>query len=158
MDENKLVSDLLRIYLAQTASALKISEIISEHSGDEGISPDAFVTGLIYRSMTSMDDEEITDSLQFADEVLTKETSSSDEEDEEEEYDIIDETYDTMEHDYGDKVILSRKINKNTCNCDICAKARACLINYPTFEADGKLAQMFKDAIDNTLIIHKLNI
>lgn len=155
MDENKLVSDILRIYLAQTASALKISEIISEHSGDEGISPDAFVTGLIYRSMTSMDDEEMTDSLQFADEVLTKETSSSDED---EEYDIIDETYDTMEHDYGDKVILSRKINKNTCNCDICAKARACLINYPTFEADGKLAQMFKDAIDNTLIIHKLNI
>jgi len=155
MDENKLVSDLLRIYLAQTASALKISEIISEHSGDEGISPDAFVTGLIYRSMTSMDEEEMTDSLQFADEVLTKETSSSDED---EEYDIIDETYDTMEHDYGDKVILSRKINKNTCNCDICAKARACLINYPTFEADGKLAQMFKDAIDNTLIIHKLNI
>jgi len=155
MDENKLVSDLLRIYLAQTDSALKISGIISEHSGDEGISPDAFVTGLIYRSMTSMNDEEMKDSLHFADEVLTKETSSSDED---EEYDIIDETYDTMEHDYGDKVILSRKIKKNTCNCDICAKARACLINYPTFEADGKLAQMFKDAIDNTLIIHKLNI
>jgi hypothetical protein len=162
MDENKLVSDLLRIYLAQTDSALKISEIISKHSGDEGISPDAFVTGLIYRSMISMDDDEMKDSLQFADEVLTKETSSSDEDEEEqeeeEEYDIIDETYDSMEHEYGDKVILSRKINKNTCNCDICAKARACLINYPTFEADGKLAQMFKDAIDNTMIIHKLNI
>ena len=156
MDENNLVSDLLRIYIAQTDSALKISKVISEHSGEEGISPDAFVTGLIYRSMISMDEEEMKDSLNFADEVLTKETSSSD--DEEEEYDIIDETYNTMEHDYGDKVILSRKIIKNKCNCDICAKARACLINYPTFEADGKLAQMFKDAIDNTLIIHKLNI
>jgi|TARA_B110001450_G_C17376237_1_gene381791 hypothetical protein len=157
MDENNLVSDLLRIYIAQTDSALKISKVISEHSGEEGISPDAFVTGLIYRSMISMDEEEMKDSLHFADEVLTKENSSSDEDDEEE-YDIIDETYNTMEHDYGDKVILSRKIIKNKCNCDICAKARACLINYPTFEADGKLAQMFKDAIDNTLIIHKLNI
>ena len=156
MDENNLVSELLKIYLAQTDSALKISKVISEHSGDEGISPDAFVTGLIYRSMITMDEEEMKASLQFADEVLTKETSSSDEE--EEEYDIIDETYNTMEHDYGDKVILSRKITKNTCNCDICAKARACLINYPTFEADGQLAQMFKDAIDNTMIIHKLNI
>jgi len=156
MDENNLVSDLLRIYIAQTDSALKISKVISEHSGEEGISPDAFVTGLIYRSMISMDEEEMKDSLHFADEVLTKENSSSDED--EEEYDIIDETYNTMEHDYGDKVILSRKIIKNKCNCDICAKARACLINYPTFEADGKLAQMFKDAIDNTLIIHKLNI
>jgi len=147
----------LRIYIAQTDSALKISKVISEHSGEEGISPDAFVTGLIYRSMISMDEEEMKDSLHFADEVLTKENSSSDEDDEEE-YDIIDETYNTMEHDYGDKVILSRKIIKNTCNCDICAKARVCLINYPTFEADGKLAQMFKDAIDNTMIIHKLNI
>ena len=156
MDEDNLVSDLLRVYLAQTDSALKISEVISKHGNDEGISPDSFVTGLIYRSMISMDEEEMKDSLNFADEVLTKETSSSD--DEEEEYDIIDETYNTMEHDYGDKVILSRKIIKNKCNCDICAKARACLINYPTFEADGKLAQMFKDAIDNTLIIHKLNI
>ena len=157
MDENTIVSDLLRIYIAQTDSALKISKVISEHSNEEGISPDAFVTGLIYRSMISMDEEEMKDSLHFADEVLTKENSSSDEDDEEE-YDIIDETYNTMEHDYGDKVILSRKIIKNKCNCDICAKARACLINYPTFEADGKLAQMFKDAIDNTLIIHKLNI
>ena len=156
MDEDNLVSDLLRVYLAQTDSALKISEVISKHGNDEGISPDSFVTGLIYRSMISMDEEEMKDSLNFADEVLTKETSSSD--DEEEEYDIIDETYNTMEHDYGDKVILSRKITKNTCNCDICAKARVCLINYPTFEADGKLAQMFKDAIDNTMIIHKLNI
>jgi hypothetical protein len=158
MDENKLVSDLLRIYLAQTDSALKISEIISKHSGGEGISPDAFVTGLIYRSMISMDDEEMKASLQFADEVLTEEISSSEEEYDEEEYDIIDETYDTMVHEYGDKVILSRKITRNTCNCDICAKARACLINYPTYEVDGKLAQMFKDAIDNTMIIHKLNI
>ena len=157
MDEDNLVSDLLRVYLAQTDSALKISEVISKHGNDEGISPDSFVTGLIYRSMISMDEEEMKDSLHFADEVLTKENSSSDEDDEEE-YDIIDETYNTMEHDYGDKVILSRKIIKNKCNCDICAKARACLINYPTFEADGKLAQMFKDAIDNTLIIHKLNI
>ena len=157
MDENKLVSDLLRVYLAQSDSALKISKVISEHSDEDGISPDSFVTGLIYRLMISMDDEEMKESLNFADEVLTKETSSSDEDDEEE-YDIIDETYNTMEHDYGDKVILSRKITKNTCNCDICAKARACLINYPTFEAEGKLAQMFKDAIDNTMIIHKLNI
>ena len=159
MGGNNLVSELLKIYLAQTDSALKISKVISEHSGEEGISPDAFVTGLIYRSMITMDEEEMKASLEFADEVLTKETSSDEEdEDYEEEYDIIDETYNTMEHDYGDKVILSRKITKNTCNCDICAKARVCLINYPTFEADGKLAQMFKDAIDNTMIIHKLNI
>ena len=96
--------------------------------------------------MISMDEEEMKDSLKFADEVLTKEISSSDEE-----YDIIDETY-------GTKGKLSRKIIKNTCNCDICVNARVCLINYPTFEVDGKLAQMFKDAIDNTLSIHKLNI
>ena len=146
MDETKIVTDLLKIFIAQTESALKISEIISTHGTEEEISPDSFVTGLIYRSMISMDEEEMKDSLKFADEVLTKEISSSDEE-----YDIIDETY-------GAKEKLSRKIFKNTCNCDICVNARVCLINYPTFEVDGKLAQMFKDAIDNTLSIHKLNI
>lgn len=146
MDETKIVTDLLKIFIAQTESALKISEIISTHGTEEEISPDSFVTGLIYRSMISMDEEEMKDSLKFADEVLTKEISSSDEE-----YDIIDETYGTKEK-------LSRKIIKNTCNCDICVNARVCLINYPTFEVDGKLAQMFKDAIDNTLSIHKLNI
>ena len=146
MDETKIVTDLLKIFIAQTESALKISEIISTHGTEEEISPDSFVTGLIYRSMISMDEEEMKDSLKFADEVLTKEISSSDEE-----YDIIDETY-------GTKGKLSRKIIKNRCNCDICVNARVCLINYPTFEVDGKLAQMFKDAIDNTLSIHKLNI
>jgi len=146
MDETKIVTDLLKIFIAQTESALNISEIISTHGMEEDISPDSFVTGLIYRSMVSMDEEEMKASLKFADEVLTKETSSSDEE-----YDIIDETYDTKE-------TLSRKIIKNTCNCDICVKARVCLINYQTFEVDGQLSQMFKDAIDNTMTIHKLNI
>jgi len=157
MEENKLLSDLLKIYLAQTESALKIATIISEHSGEEGISPDAFVTGLIYRAMVSMTEEEMEESLQFAENVLTQ-TTSEEEGGEEDEYDIIEETYNTMEHEYGDKIILSRKIKKNTCNCDICINARVCLINYPTFSAEDELAKKFKDAIDNTLIIHKLNI
>ena len=46
MDEDNLVSDLLRVYLAQTDSALKISEIISKHGNEEGISPDSFLTGV----------------------------------------------------------------------------------------------------------------
>jgi len=161
MEENKLLSDLLKIYLAQTESALKIATIISEHSGEEGISPDAFVTGLIYRAMVSMTEEEMEESLQFAENVLTQTTSEEEGEEEggeEDEYDIIEETYNTMEHEYGDKIILSRKIKKNTCNCDICINARVCLINYPTFSAEDELAKKFKDAIDNTLIIHKLNI
>ena len=164
MEENKLLSDLLKIYLAQTESALKIATIISEHSGEEGISPDAFVTGLIYRAMVSMTEEEMKESLEFADKFLTQTTSEEEEEEgeeedeEEDEYDIIEETYNTMEHEYGDKIILSRKIKKNTCNCDICINARVCLINYPTFSAEDELAKKFKDAIDNTLIIHKLNI
>jgi len=161
MEENKLLSDLLKIYLAQTESALKIATIISEHSGEEGISPDAFVTGLIYRAMVSMTEEEMKESLEFAENVLTQTTSEEEGEEEggeEDEYDIIEETYNTMEHEYGDKIILSRKIKKNTCNCDICINARVCLINYPTFSAEDELAKKFKDAIDNTLIIHKLNI
>ena len=155
MDEHSLLTNIMKVYLAQTDSALQISKIISEHWGEEEMSPDSFIIGLIYRSMVSMNEKEMEESLKVADDILKETSSSEDYEEIDEEEEII---FETMEHEIGDKVILSRKIKTNTCNCDICAKARACLINYPTFEAKDELAQKFKDAIDNSLKIHKLNI
>ena len=55
MGDNKILEDLLKVYIAQTESALQISEIISNHGGEDGITPDSFVTGLIYRLMVPMD-------------------------------------------------------------------------------------------------------
>ena len=52
----------------------------------------------------------------------------------------------------------SRTKKKNTCNCNICSRARVCIANYSNYEVTDRLAGKFKDAIDKTCSIHKLNI
>tara|TARA_Y100001958_G_scaffold159952_1_gene164603 strand:- start:2938 stop:3399 length:462 start_codon:yes stop_codon:yes gene_type:complete len=153
MEKNDLLTDILKAYLAQTESALQISKILSEHNGDEDITPDSFIIGLIYRLMVPMSDDEMKNSLEFAETVFD---ASSDSED----YDIIEETYEKDKNiqNEGDILIYPKKIKVNTCNCDICSKARACLINYPNYEIYDELAKKFKDAIDNSLIIHKIKL
>ena len=151
--EQKLVSDLLNVYLIQTESAFQISKIISEHSGNEKITPDDFITGLIYRLLIPMEDEEYKSSSE-----IIKTIFESDESDESDEgFDILNDISDSPTvQEENDIVIFSRKIIKNNCNCDICGKARACLINYPKHTVKNQLEQKFKDSIDNALIIHKL--
>ena len=150
MDQDKILISLMQVFIAQMDSALKISTIISEHSDEEEMSPDSLVIGLIYRLMISMEEEEMNESMKEAEHILHKESSS--EEDEDELYeDETEETVETVE-------TKPRRIKTNTCNCNICAKARACILNYQTYEVNDQLAQKFKDAIDNTCRIHKLQI
>ena len=156
MDQDKILISLMQVFIAQMDSALKISTIISEHSDEEEMSPDSLVIGLIYRLMISMEEEEMNESMKEAEHILHKESSS--EEDEEELYE--DETDETEETDETVETVETkpRRIRTNTCNCNICAKARACILNYQTYEVNDQLAQKFKDAIDNTCRIHKLQI
>ena len=159
MDQDKILISLMQVFIAQMDSALKISTIISEHSDEEEMSPDSLVIGLIYRLMISMEEEEMNESMKEAEHILHKESSS--EEDEEELYeDETVETEETEETDETDETVETkpRRIRTNTCNCNICAKARACILNYQTYEVNDQLAQKFKDAIDNTCRIHKLQI
>ena len=159
MDQDKILISLMQVFIAQMDSALKISTIISEHSDEEEMSPDSLVIGLIYRLMISMEEEEMNESMKEAEHILHKESSS--EEDEEELYeDETEETDETDETEETDETVETkpRRIKTNTCNCNICAKARACILNYQTYEVNDQLAQKFKDAIDNTCRIHKLQI
>tara|TARA_Y100000389_G_C17137699_1_gene353364 strand:+ start:84 stop:548 length:465 start_codon:yes stop_codon:yes gene_type:complete len=154
MENDKFIIDILKAYVAQTESAMQISKIISEHSNEEEISPDSVVIGLIYRLMIPMEENELKEALDFAGSIF--DASSS--EDDSEEYDNIDEIYeDSITQDNHNK-IFSRKIKMNNCNCSICSLARECISNYNTHEINDTLAQKFKDAIDNTLKIHKLNL
>ena len=150
METDQLLISLMQVFIAQMDSALKISTIISEHSNEEEMSPDSLVIGLIYRLMISMEDEEMNESMEKAKNILNKESSSEDElsEDELNESESI--------HEEGE--IQPRMIKTNNCNCNICAKARACILNYKTYEVNDQLAQKFKDAIDKTCGIHKINI
>ena len=77
--EEKLINSLMTAYIAQMDSALKISKIISEHSDEDELSVDAIISGLVYRLMVPMTQEEINDSLNKADEILNDSDDSGDE-------------------------------------------------------------------------------
>ena len=152
METDQLLISLMQVFIAQMDSALKISTIISEHSNEEEMSSDSLVIGLIYRLMISMDDKEMNESMEQAKNILNKESSSESSEDESSE----DESSESVSIDEGN--IQSRMIKTNNCNCNICSKARVCILNYKTYEVNDQLAQKFKDAIDNTCKVHKLII
>ena len=46
--QDEAVHNIIKVYLAQVNSALKISNIICEHSGEDEISGDHIICGLIY--------------------------------------------------------------------------------------------------------------
>ena len=140
-DSNKLFYDMMKVYLAQTNSALKISKIICEHSEREELSGNDIICGLIYRLMNPMDQSEIDENLNTADELLNEEDYDDE--------DYNDEDYDEIEEKY-EKPKISKKIQSNNCNCDICMKMRVDLINYKTFEASDQLSELFKRSIDTT--------
>ena len=146
MEEEGLFTELMKAYMAQMDSAMKISKIVSEHGNEKELSADSVIAGLVYRLMIPMNDEEMKDSMDVADELIN------------EEYDTLKENDEIDEQEEGDKIIISRKVKVNTCNCDVCEKVRICLSNYHLHETNDKLAQIFKDAIDNACVVHKINI
>ena len=135
---NEEALKLIKIYIAQTQSALKISKIICEHSDRDELSGDDILCGLIYRLMNPMTQDEINDSLIKADEILEDEYSS-----EEEEIDI------EIEKEIIEKNEI-RKIVSNNCNCDICIQMRVNLINYNTYECTDVLSERFNNSIKET--------
>ena len=151
MDEeaNKLFYDMMKVYLAQMNSAVKISKILCEHSSEEKeLTGDDIICGLVYRLMVPMEQEEIDESMDAAEEVLCDDFVE--EEEEEEEFDQIEEKYETPK--------ISRKIKCNNCNCEVCSQVRVCLLNYKSFEPMDQLCQRFKDSIEHTCSEHKIYI
>ena len=155
MDEKveQSVTNIITAYIAQIDSAMKISEILAEHSGDEDISPDNLIIGLIYRLMVPMTDAEMKESMENASKVMDGDTS--DEEDDSMDTETTNELHRTIS---GEKNKVERKIKSNNCNCDICSKARVCLLNYPQYEASDELEQKFSDSIKHACSTHKLLI
>ena len=100
MEEDKLLISLMQVFIAQMDSALKISNIISEHSNEKEMSADSIIIGLIYRLMISMDEEEMNASMNIAKEILYDSSSN-------EEYSSDEDTIDMKE-------LLPRKIKINT--------------------------------------------
>ena len=139
--------NLMKAYVAQMESAVKISKMLLDHNNDsEELSGDDIICGLVYRLMTPMTEREMGESLREAENIMNQSDSSSDEE----EYDSIEGKYDKPE--------ISRQIKTNNCNCDICSNVRVCLLNFKDYEPNDELAQRFKDSISETCEIHKIYI
>jgi hypothetical protein len=141
-------ANILKVVFANNISAMKISKILSEHSNNILLT-DYIVTGLIYRLMIPMTDDEMTQSINEAESILY--ASSSDEEEDTTDADTLDDA-ETVDEDLNTK----RKIKYNSCNCDICNKCRVCLINFGEFIPNDHLSTIYKNSIVETCEKHNL--
>ena len=136
---DEAINNIIKVYLAQMNSAMKISKIICEHSDEEELSGDHIICGLIYRLMVPMTDEDMNDSLNKAGNILngydSDSDSDSDESDEEISYEIPKE---------------KRSLKINNCACDICVKCRECVSGYESYETYDPMVTRFKDSIKFT--------
>jgi len=125
---------ILKSVLANNISAMKISKILCEHSQNDILTTDMVVSGLIYRLMTPMEEDEQTKSIDEAESILYAESS-----DEEEEIITIDEPFNEK-----------RNIKYNSCNCDVCMNTRVCLLNFKDFIPKDTLGDIVKNSIYET--------
>lgn len=149
MDE--LIEPVIKAYLSQISSAMKISEVLSQHANSEEIRVDDLIGGLVYRLMVPMSNEEIEDSLNHAEQILDNLDETDSDEEQSNQYDLLSETY-------PNSTTVVRKIKSPLCNCDICSKLRVCLLNYNMHECSDSLSQKFKDAINSTCEKHHISI
>jgi len=139
--------NIFKVVIANNISAMKISKILSEHS-ENILTTDYVVTGLIYRLMIKMTDDEMIQSMNEAETILYAESSDEDENDDDEK----EEEVESIEEDLNTK----RKIKYNSCNCDICNKCRVCLLNFGEFITTDHLSTIYKNSILETCEKHNL--
>ena len=144
-DSDDLFNNMMKIYLSQMDSAMKISKIICEHSDREELSGNDIICGLIYRLMIPMESKELNESLEKAEKLLEYNSD-----DELEDYDDIPETY--------ERPIISQKLKSNNCNCETCIQMRVCLLNYHSFETTDQLAEIYRNSIKTTCDKYNITI
>ena len=151
MDEkiDEAAMNIIKVYLAQMNSAVKISEIICKHEKNDTdeITGDHIISGLVYRLMNPMTHEDMKDSLEKADNLMYESTSDEDD---------LEDLEDDLE--VYEKPTEWRKIKKNECDCDICKRVRECLDQYETYDTFDPLVTRFKESIKETCNKHKIII
>jgi len=138
--------NLIQVILANASSAAKISNILCDHSDDKILKADEIICGLIYRLMTPMTEQEITDSMTEAKELMYEESSSEEEDD--------DMVGDSNIVDDIDDLNIKRKVKVNHCNCEICSQVRVCLLNFNEYLPKDELGDKFKASIIETCETH----
>jgi len=144
-DINAAQESLIQVIIANTSSAMKISNTLCEHSQDKVLKADEIIGGLVYRLMIPMTDEEITESMASA-EALMYDDSEDEEEDDIDDNDFIVEDTDDL--------LITRNVRTNQCNCDICSQVRVCLCNFKEYVPKDELGDKFKKSIIDTCATH----
>ena len=154
---DELFDGIMKTFLAQLDSSLKISKIISEHSGEGELSEDSIISGLVYRLMTPMENEEMTESFDHASGIYDKLLYGDSDSDNDNDSDGCSDN-DDNEGEIVPKELTLRKVKTNNCNCEICIQARVCLINYKNHEPKDNLEMIYKNAIESACGKGKLYI
>jgi len=146
--QDAAVNNIIKVYLAQMNSAVKISDIICNHSKDEDeITGDHIISGLIYRLMVPMTDDDMEESLEKAGKFMNESTSD-------EEYDEDDMEVEEIDDPIYVPPTKPRKIKMNDCHCEICEKVRECISKYDTYETYDPMVTRFKNSIKETCDKH----
>ena len=141
MELNKEQETMLKVILANTSSAMNISNTLCEHSDDNVLKGDEIIGGLIYRLMIPMTIEEMNTSLLEAESLMYND--DDDDDDNYDDDDVIEDKDDTN---------TLRKIRPNNCNCEICSQVRVCLLNFNDYLPKDELGDKFKLSILDTCV------
>ena len=156
---DSVLEPLIKSFLAQMDSAMKVSELISQHDGSEEIKVDHLITGLVYRLMVPMTNEEVDTALETAQEIMDKlDETDSEEESMASEAEEAEAEAEEAEEAEAEAAVFNRKVKAPRCNCEVCMKARLSLLNYQAYDCTDPLAEKFKKAIDSTCSKHKIFI
>ena len=151
--ESQASFNIMKCYIAQMHSAMNIAEIVCKHSeSNPEMDGDHVISGLVYRLMNPMSDEEMMSSLQKADNILKGEESEeeySDDEDftDDEEFTDDDDELQDIEAEFNKIPDSYRKLQRNNCNCDVCKRVRECLDGYKSYETYDPMVTKFKNGI-----------
>ena len=120
-------TNILKCFIAQMDSAMNIASIISDHSDTKELDGDDVISGLVYRLMNPMSNEEMFASLNKANDIMNGDVSEDSDYDTEDEEELLEES---NKYDEDLKYKSWRKIKTNNCECDICSRVRECLNKY----------------------------
>ena len=126
---------------------------------DPEMDGDHVISGLVYRLMNPMSDQEMMSSLQKADNILNGEESEDEYSDDEDftdeeftdEEEFTEEELQDIQAEYDKGPDSYRKLKRNNCNCDVCKRVRECLDGYKSYETYDPMVTKFKNGIKSCL-------
>lgn len=155
--ETKKMEDGLRLMvqalLGSTTSSVRVAATLAQHRGGAVTKVD-MVAGLLYRLMTPMTDEELTQSLADGRDLEQIVSTPSDHESDDSS-DDDDEVHQPAEPDHGPREL---SIATYSCNCPVCVQMRVCIQNYKDFFPADQATALMHRGLQQSMTEHQVVI